>query len=188
MRNSRIILQPAALAAAVVLAIGASATAASARTVDATAFAKVGEATALRAGDSLNGMVPFTQPVHVQIALKMRNRDQLDAFIATAPVAEQTTGVRPELSSAKFMTDHAPTGDQVQAVVDFLTSAGFKNVAVSDNHLLVTADGTADAAQAAFQTSLARVQSKDGRDTFANTDAVHVACRTCIACTRCRRP
>ena len=40
--------------------------------------------------------------------------------------------------------------------------------------MLVSADGTGDIAQAAFQTSLARVQTKDGRDAYANTDAVRI--------------
>ena len=173
MRNSRTILRQAALTAAIVMAFG-GATADAATINRNVALAQVGQATALRGSEALKGMVPFTQPVHVQLVLKLRNRDQLDSFVATAPIAAKTTGVRPELSREQFMADHAPTGDQVAAVVDFLVSAGFKNVAVSDNHLLVSADGTADVAQSAFQTSLARVQAADGRDAIANTDAVHV--------------
>ena len=173
MRNSRTILRPAALTAAIVMASG-GATADAATINRNVALAQVGQATALRNGEALKGMVPFTQAVHVQLVLKLRNRDQLDSFVATAPIAARTTGVRPELSREQFMADHAPTSDQVAAVVDFLNSAGFKNVAVSDNHLLVSADGTADIAQSAFQTSLARVQAADGRDAIANTEAVHV--------------
>ena len=173
MRNSRNSMRTAMLASAVALAIG-GASAGAATTARNVGLAQVGAATTLRSGELLNGMVPFTQPIHVQVALRLRNRAQLDQFIATAPIAAKTTGVRPELSREQFMADHAPTEDQVKAVVDFLVSAGFTNVAVSDNHLLVSADGTADVAQSAFRTSLARVQAKDGRDSFANTEAVHV--------------
>ncbi len=38
----------------------------------------------------------------------------------------------------------------------------------------VSADGTADSAQAAFQTSFARVQTHDGRAAFANTSDAHM--------------
>jgi subtilase family serine protease len=173
MRNSRNITQRAALAAAVVMAF-AGTSAVGAAGVGNARFAEVASATALRSGDAINGMVAFTQPVHIEVALKMRDRAGLDSFIESASAAQKTLGVRPMLSSEDFMARHAPTEDQAKAVVAFLTSAGFKNVTVASNRMLVSADGTADIAQSAFQTSLARVQTKDGRDTFANTDAVRV--------------
>ena len=177
MRNSRNIMQPAALAAAVVMAIGGI-TAASAASLGGgrtiARFAQVGEATALRSGDAVNGMVPFTQPIHIEVALKMRDRAGLDAFIESAHSAQKLTGERPMLSTDDFMVRHAPSEEQARAVVDFLTSAGFRNIVVAPNRMLVSADGSADIAQTAFQTSLARVQTKDGRDTYANTDAVRI--------------
>jgi len=170
MRNSRITTRPAVLAAAVVMAFGA----ASAVGAASLSPAQLSPATALRSGENIDGMVPFTQPVHIEVALKMRDRAGLDSYIASAANAERVTGVRPMLSTDEVMQRHAPTDDQVKAVVDFLTSAGFKNIVVADNRMLVSADGTADVAQAAFQTSLARVTRKDGSGAIANTSPVHI--------------
>ncbi|MBA8888767.1 xanthomonalisin [Dokdonella fugitiva] len=170
MRNSRITTRPAVLAAAVVMAFGA----ASAVGAASLSPAQLSPATALRSGENIDGMVPFTQPVHIEVALKMRDRAGLDSYIASAANAQRITGVRPMLSTDEVMQRHAPTDDQVKAVVDFLTSAGFKNVVVADNRMLVSADGTADVAQAAFQTSLARVTRKDGSGAIANTSPVHI--------------
>ena len=176
MRNSRNMTRPATLAAALVIAIGGITAAGAATRAGAgvARFAEVGQATALRSGDAINGMVSFAQPVHIEVALKMRDRAGLDAFIESAHAAQKLTGERPMLSTDDVMARHAPTQEQAQAVVDFLTSAGFRNIVVAPNRMLVSADGTADIAQAAFQTSLARVQTKDGRDAYANTDAVRI--------------
>ena len=172
MRNSKAILRPVALATALVVALsGAAAGAVAATSLPMT---QVARATQLRGGDAISGMLPFTHPIHVEVALKMRNRDQLESFIATAPIAQSLTGVRPLLSSADFMAQHAPTEDQARAVVDFLVSAGFSNVVVAPNRMLVSADGTADVAQAAFQTSFARVRTADGRDAYANTEPANI--------------
>ena len=55
MRNSRNMTRPATLAAAVVIAIGGITTAGAA-SLSASRFAEVGQATALRSGDAINGM------------------------------------------------------------------------------------------------------------------------------------
>ncbi len=138
-----------------------------------TALASVAPATTLRAGDFIDGMLPFTQPMHIEVALRLRDRAGLDQYIASASQA-RALGIPADMSSDEFLANHAPTQDQANAVVDFLASAGFKNIVVAPNRLLVSADGTADVAQAAFQTSFARVRTADGRETYANTDAVHV--------------
>jgi subtilase family serine protease len=126
--------------------------------------AAVASTTILHSGDAFTGVLPHTQPMHIVVALKLRNRDQLDSLIA----AHQT------LAPAQFSTLHAPTLWQAQAVARYLTQMGFKNVVTSANRLLVSADGTAGTAQAAFQTSFARVQTHDGRLAFANNSDAHV--------------
>jgi len=115
MRNSRNMTRPAALAAAVVIAIGGITTAGAA-SLSASRFAEVGQATALRSGDAINGMVSFTQPIHIEVALKMRDRAGLDAFIESAHAAQKSTGMRPMLSTDDFMARHAPSEDQAKAV------------------------------------------------------------------------
>ncbi|GAA0711510.1 PKD domain-containing protein [Dokdonella soli] len=133
----------------------------------------IGSATNLGQGDVVNGLLPFTQPIHIQVALKLRNNTQLMSFLRAA-AQPSVMGVHAVMSPDEFVANHSPTVDQANAVVAFLTQAGFKNVVVAPNRLLVSADGTADVAQAAFQTSFARVRTKDGRDAFANTADVHI--------------
>ena len=122
-------------------------------------------ATALRSGDVITGVLPSSRPIHVEVALKLRNRDQLDKFIAAAGRA---------MSHDQLMADHAPTAEQAQRVAAYLRQFGFTNVTIAPNRLLVSADGTADSAQKAFLASFKRVRSRDGRDTFANTSDVYI--------------
>ncbi|MBB6187743.1 protease pro-enzyme activation domain-containing protein [Rhodanobacter sp. MP7CTX1] len=147
-----------ALAAAAVMSAQAS------TVLPASAGVAVASSTTLHPGDAFTGVLAHTQPMHIVVALKVRNSDELDALV----VAHQT------LTPARFSSEHAPTQAQAQAVATYLTQTGFTNVVISPNHLLVSADGTAATAQAAFQTSFARVQTKDGRQAFANNSDAHV--------------
>jgi len=56
----------------------------------------------------------------------------------------------------------------VQAVENYLASNGFSNVTVSDNQLLIEADGTAADVQAAFDTTLTQY-SVNGATVYVNT-------------------
>jgi len=69
------------------------------------------------------------------------------------------------------MSTYAPTEAQAQAVASYLSSMGYSNVIVDDNRLLVSADGTASTAAAAFNTSLSHF-TRNGQSGIANvTDA-----------------
>jgi len=174
MLSSRNVSRHAALAAAIAFGvIAAAANAGSDSTGQANQAVALASATALSPGDVIDGMLPFTQPMHVEVALKLRNRAALDSFVQSAAHAN-ALGARTTMTPERFAADHAPTEAQAQAVADFLTQAGFANVAIAPNRLLVSADGTADVAQAAFQTSFARVRKADGREAYANTDAVRI--------------
>lgn len=134
----------------------------------------IANAFSLPDGAVVNGLLPFTTPMHVEVALKLRNRDQLDRFIAGGPSPVSGSAHAP-LSGADILANYSPTVEQAQAVVDFLTGAGFSNVTVAPNRLLVSADATADVVQAAFQTSFAQVATADGRtDAYANTSPVSI--------------
>lgn len=82
--------------------------------------------------------------------------------------------VQRTMSSAQFRADHAPTVDQASAVAAYLQTAGFTNVVIAPNRLLVSADGRADTAHAAFKTTFAQVRTHDGRDAFMNTNAPQI--------------
>ncbi|PWK87528.1 pre-peptidase C-terminal domain-containing protein [Fulvimonas soli] len=175
MQNKFLVLRRSLLAAAVGLTLAsAAASATDASTLAATDTSPVAaHAVALRKNESYTGQLPFSQPMHVEIALKLRNGDELKSFIAAArqgyaPLAQRY------MSREQFLQRHAPTADQAQAVANFLSRAGFTNVTISDNRMLVSGDATADVAQAAFHTSFAKVRSHDGRDTYANTSDAHI--------------
>jgi subtilase family serine protease len=136
-------------------------------------IAKVAPATPLPNGASLAGALSQTEPVHIEVALKLRNREQLDGFLQSQRAAAFSSSAS-VLSSDQFTAQYSPTQKQAQEVADFLTRSGFTNVSIAGNRLLVSADTTADLAQAAFHTTLSRVTTADGRDAFANTDAVNI--------------
>ena len=111
--------------------------------------------------------------IHVEVALRLQNRGALDAFIA------DTRNPASPMFHAKLLpqdvaSTFAPSAAQVQAVVDHLTRSGFSHVAVAPNGLLVSADGTAASAQAAFGTRLVHAQDAQGRAAYANIDDAKV--------------
>ena len=178
MRNSKYVLRQATLIAAMVAALGAMSAGDVFAATRSTAIGgpvnrvRVSEAAKLRTGDAIDGMLANTTPMHVTIGLNLRNRAQLDSFIQSNASVLKVS--HEPMSSAQFMADHAPTDAQVKAVTDFLEGAGFANIEVAPNHLLIEADGRADIAQAAFQTSFARVRTADGREAYANTEAATI--------------
>jgi len=134
----------------------------------------VARTTRLQPGDTVTGALPMNQPIHVEVALKMRDREGLEALIADN-ARRQMAGGRPRLlTPAGFLATHAPTQQQAQAVASYLTGAGFANVTIAPNRMLVSADGTALAARNAFMTSFAQVRTHDGRMAYANTAEAHI--------------
>jgi len=135
--------------------------------------ALVAHATTLRQGDVLGTRLARTRPVQITVALKLRNREALDSFIA-ANSSQRGMGASQPMSAEQLSAQHLPTQEQAQTVVKFLRDAGFRNIVVAPNRLLVTADGNASVAEAAFSTTLVQVNTRDGRDAYANTDAVSI--------------
>jgi subtilase family serine protease len=152
-----------ALALATTLALTAAGMSVHAGAINNNGLAAVAHATALRQGDAIS-VLSNTQPMHIVVALKLRNRDQLDRIVA----AHQT------MTHAQFNSNHAPTPTQAQAVANYLIQSGFKNVVIAPNQMLVSADGTAGSARAAFLTSFSRVQTREGRVAFANNSDAYI--------------
>jgi len=177
LRRKATVLTQSILVSTVIAALAASSASASDNglaSLGSNSVATVASATSLRNGDVVDGLLPFTAPMHIEVALKVRNRAALDTFVAAATHPNRLLTQPNVMSSEEFVAKHAPAEDKIQQVVDFLASSGFKNIVVAPNRLLVSADGSADIAQTAFSTSFARVRTADGRDAFANTDAVHI--------------
>ncbi len=114
----------------------------------------------LPAGAVYNGSAALNTPMHVTVALKLRNQDELQRLMASphAPMSTQAA-----------MAEFAPTQAQVQSVVNYLQAQGFSHIQVSANRLLVSADGDAARSQSAFHTTLMAVTTRRGRHAFANT-------------------
>ncbi|WP_188793521.1 protease pro-enzyme activation domain-containing protein [Dyella nitratireducens] len=141
-------------------------TAGNAVSASSSAMVAIHPAVNLRSDDQVVGALAFSHPMHVVVTLKLRNEQQLDQYLAKP-------GFKP-LTSAQFNALYAPTAEQAQAVADYLTRAGFTNVHIAANRAQVEADGHADTAQAAFNTSFVHVKTHDGRDAFANNSPVHI--------------
>lgn len=128
-------------------------------------LATVSRATPIVGGDAIHGALSLSHPIHVTIAMKLRNPSQLAAYNAQP---------HHPISPAQLAANHLPTQAQAQAVAAFLRNAGFANVDISRNRMLVSADGDVAVAARAFNTSFAQVRTHDGRDGFANTTDIRI--------------
>ncbi|MEO5830633.1 MAG: pre-peptidase C-terminal domain-containing protein [Rhodanobacter sp.] len=159
------------LTAAISMAAIASASAAS---VSSNAFVALSQhATQLRQGDVISGPLATSQPIHIEVALKLRNPSQLHSFIATAR-SSTLSMARHSLSTPEFVSSYAPTSAQASQVAAWLRSVGFTNVQIAPNRMLVSADGRADTAQAAFKTTFAQVRTREGRMAFMHNGDVQI--------------
>ncbi|MGH8126894.1 MAG: Ig-like domain-containing protein [Gammaproteobacteria bacterium] len=123
-------------------------------------------ATQLQASDTVLGTLASSKAMHVALSLKLRNQSKLDAFLANPH--------HPILTPAQFTARFSPTAEQAQAVATFMKKAGFSNVTIAPNRLMVSGDATASTVQSAFQTRLVSVQTHDGRLAYANSSAPKV--------------
>ena len=161
-REFRLTLLAAALAAVTATSVCA-----------ADAQVAIAHAPRLHAGESIVGPLAASQPMHIEVALKLRNQAQLHSFIQAARSPSLLIAQR-AMSTQQFVANHSPTQDQADAVADYLRQAGFTNVHIASNRLLVSADGTADVATAAFGTPFAKVRDRQGRAAFMNTGDVRI--------------
>lgn len=153
------------------LALPFAALAANAQAADA---GWVSTLTRAHAVDTLvsRGLLQSGETMHVVLSLALRDPAGLDAFNAEA-TRPGSPAYAQWLSSEQFLQRHAPSAASVQAVVDHLRRAGFTNIEVAPNRLLVSADGTAGVVRSAFRTELAQFEI-GGRRAFANTRDVLV--------------
>lgn len=107
-----------------------------------------------------------SKPLHVEVSLNLRNVDQLQGFLASVN-QPGSANYHHFLTPAQFKAQYAPTDAQVQAVIAHLQASGFKNIKVASNNLLVSADGTAAGANAAFNANMKTFSFK-GKSHFAN--------------------
>ncbi len=109
------------------------------------------------------------EAVHVAVSLQMRNKSEMDAL--TSAIMSGETSRR--ITSQEFLDHFAPTEAQVKAVVDHLSRAGFVNIEVAGNRMLVSANGNASTVKAAFNAEL-RHFAVEGRNAYANVSDAQV--------------
>ncbi|MFC3653137.1 protease pro-enzyme activation domain-containing protein [Dyella humi] len=107
-----------------------------------------------------------SKPLHVEVSLNLRNVDQLQSFLA-AVNQPGDANYHHFLTPTQFKAQYAPTDAQVQAVVAHLKASGFSNIKVAPNNLLISANGTAAGANAAFGANMKTFRFK-GEQHFAN--------------------
>ncbi|SEJ09943.1 protease pro-enzyme activation domain-containing protein [Frateuria terrea] len=156
------------LAAALGMAVAGSAAA-----VTQPAMVTLGHVPQLHRDEAVVGQLPASQPLHIEVALKLRNQARLQQFIAAAHSPSLLVAQR-HMTPQQFRASHSPTQSQADAVANYLRQAGFSNVQIAPNRLLVSADGSADVAAAAFGTHFAQVRDKHGRAAFMNTSEPRV--------------
>jgi xanthomonalisin len=133
---------------------------------------------AARSGYALNvnGAPPLTntrvtplevsRPLHITVVLKGRNEAQLDAFLSQLDERGSPNYHR-YLTPAEFKDRFGPTEAQVQRVVAHLRASGLRNIAVSANNTLISADGNVDNVHDAFNVSLKRFNYR-GKSVYGN--------------------
>lgn len=129
--------------------------------------------TRLSTRDTILGELPASQRLQIVLDLKLRNQQQLDDFLAEAG-RPYSPMIQHRMSRTDFIAQHAPTQVQAQQVAQFLQAAGFSDIAIAPNRLLVSAYATPAVVEAAFATRLRRVLTARGEDAYANVSAVHI--------------
>ncbi|MDB5069955.1 MAG: peptidase [Candidatus Eremiobacteraeota bacterium] len=109
------------------------------------------------------GALDGARPINVVLGLQMRNADAVKSAIAAGQ----------RISRSAFVSQYAPSSDQVAAATSYLQAQGFTNVRATPNNMLVTASATAAAVQKAFNTTLHGF-SVSGKTYFANTTPAFV--------------
>jgi hypothetical protein len=114
-----------------------------------------------------------SDPVSITVILKLNNEEALHDLTRRQRTPGDSS-YRRWLSSAESTQQFAPTVAQAQAVADYLKRNGFTNVQIASNRLLVTADGTAVAAQLAFNTQIGVYRRNNGEVGIANMREIQV--------------
>ncbi|WP_321957061.1 S53 family peptidase [Burkholderia cenocepacia] len=127
---------------------------------------------AFTVGATFNGNATDQEPVSIAIALKLRNEDALHSYIHDL-FRPGSPSYHHFLSTKESVATYAPTQQQAQAVVDYLTANGFTHVRIAPNRLVISADGTIGAARNAFRTEIAHF-TRDGHSGIANTTDIQI--------------
>ncbi|MBD5606171.1 MAG: S8/S53 family peptidase [Candidatus Eremiobacteraeota bacterium] len=121
---------------------------------------------ALRGSRDL-GRVSDAMPMHVALGLAPRNTAQIDVLIKRQNTPGDSMYQR-FLTPSEVNALFAPSGQAVQNAAAYLQQRGFRNIKGTPDNLIVTADGTAAIASAAFGTEI-HALANNGARVYANT-------------------
>jgi len=113
-----------------------------------------------------------SQAITVRLSLNIQNKSALLTYVKN--ISDPSNALYGQsLTPAQFAAAYAPSSAQVQQVVSYLQGAGFSNITVEPNNLLVSADGTVAQASAAFNTPIEQF-SQNGAIVYGNTAPAQV--------------
>ncbi len=116
--------------------------------------------------------LPATTSLRIVVGLKMQNASQVQPTLKRMLTpGDPMYGT--SLTLDQFVAQFGATSSQLQAVQNYLTGFGFSDIQVEPNQLMIEADGTAQQAEAAFNTSLVNF-SQNGVTVFANIQDAQV--------------
>ena len=113
------------------------------------------------------GVDQSNRTLQMSFGLSLRKHDQLNSLLQNL-YDPSSSSYHQFLSVNQFASEFAPTTDQQQAVINYLTSQGFTITQTYPNHMLIDFSGPQSLAERVFGVSINDYQSPDGRDFFAN--------------------
>jgi pseudomonalisin len=112
------------------------------------------------------------EPAHIVVSMKMNDFGKL-RDLAHAVTTRGANDYQHFLTPQSFLDRFAPTPRQIERVTAYLRQNGFVDIKVSNNRMLISADGTVGAVKRAFNTPLVRFQQNE-RVMYANAAAAQV--------------
>ncbi|MEA3121753.1 MAG: pseudomonalisin, partial [Paraburkholderia sp.] len=112
------------------------------------------------------------EPAHIVLSMKANNFDKL-RDLARAVTQRAAGDHQQRLTRQEFLDRFAPTPNQIERVTEYLRQNGFVDIKVSDNRMLISADGTVGTVKRAFNTPIVHFQ-KNGRMMYANAATAQV--------------
>ncbi len=112
------------------------------------------------------------EPAHIVVSMKANNFGKL-RDLAHAVMKRGASDDHQFLTRQAFIDRFAPTPRQIERVTAYLRQNGFVNIKVSDNRMLISADGTVGTVKGAFNTPIVHFQN-NGRMMYANAATAQV--------------
>src|SRR5579884_3901362 len=113
------------------------------------------------------GKLTSSTPLHISVALALRNQLQLQAYIRAVNSAGSSMYGQ-TLTPSQFKAQYGPTNAQVSSVESYLRSKGFSQVSATSNNIYVSGWATPALADAAFNTKIDAFKQQGQGVVYAN--------------------